>query len=168
MAREDAGDSPTHAATVGRRELLLAGAGAAVLWMGAGRALAAEHEQHGHEKHYFEAKAPRAHRALTVAANDCVAKGQVCLSHCFETFRLGDTTMAECATAVQEMLSVCTALGNLAAYDSRYLKDMARVCIPVCEGCEKECRIHEQHQPECKDCADACAVVVREARKLLG
>jgi Cys-rich four helix bundle protein (predicted Tat secretion target) len=166
MAREDARETPTPAATVGRRELL-AGAGAAALLMGAGRAAAAEHEKHAHGKQYFPAKAPRAQRALTAAANDCVAKGQACISHCMETFRLEDTTMADCAMAVQEMLAVCTALGYLAAYDSRYLKDLARVCIPVCEGCEKECRVHEEHQPECKDCADACAVVIREAKKLL-
>jgi Cys-rich four helix bundle protein (predicted Tat secretion target) len=166
MARKAPGDTPAHASALGRRELLAA-AGAAALLAGAGRAVGAEGQEHGHEKRYFDARAAKAHPALVAAANDCVAKGQVCISHCLETFRLGDTTMADCAAVVQEMLPVCTALGYLAAYDSRHLKDLARACIPVCESCEKECRVHEEHQRECKDCADACAVVIREAKKLL-
>ena len=165
MARNPRSEDPPSAA-VGRRELLTR-AGAAALLMGAGSAAAAEPEAHAHGKHYFDAKAAKAHPALVAAANDCVAKGQTCISHCLETFRLGDTTMADCASAVQEMLPVCTALGYLAAYDSRHLKDLARACIPVCETCEKECREHEEHQAECKDCADACALVIREAKKLL-
>jgi Cys-rich four helix bundle protein (predicted Tat secretion target) len=166
MAPKAAGETPIRPQTIGRRELL-AGAGATAVLMGAAGAGAAEQEQHSHGKRYFEAKAPRAHPALTAAANDCVATGQACISHCLETFRQGDTTMAECATAVQEMLPVCAALASLSASDSRHLKDLARACIPVCEGCEKECRVHEQHQPECKACADACAALVREAKKLL-
>ena len=71
------------------------------------------------------------------------------------------------ALNVVVVLFAMGALGYLAAYDSRHLKDLARACIPVCETCEKECREHEEHQAECKDCADACALVIREAKKLL-
>jgi len=166
MAQKPPCETSIPASALGRRELLAA-AGAAALLTGAGRAFAAEQEGHSHGKQYFDAKAAKAHAALVAAANECVAKGQICISHCLETFRLDDTTMAECASAVQEMLPVCTALGYLAAYDSRHLKDLARACIPVCETCEKECRVHEEHQIECKDCADACATVIREAKKLL-
>jgi len=84
-----------------------------------------------------------------------------------ETFVAGDTTMAECARAVQEMLVTCRAFAQLAANDSVVLPPMAKACIAVCEECEKQCRPHEEHQPECKDCADACVALVREARKLV-
>jgi Cys-rich four helix bundle protein (predicted Tat secretion target) len=64
------------------------------------------------------------------------------------------------------MLHVCTAFAYLAAYDSKHLRAMAPVCIEVCDDCEKECRKHEEHQAECKACADACAALIQEARKL--
>jgi Cys-rich four helix bundle protein (predicted Tat secretion target) len=99
--------------------------------------------------------------------NECIARGQACLSHCMETFVAGDTTMAECARAVQEMLVTCQAFGQLAANDSVVLRPMAQACIAVCEECEKQCRVHEDHQRECRECADACAELVREAKKLL-
>ena len=92
--------------------------------------------------------------------------GRDCFSHCLETFRDGETNMAECAFAVEQMLQVCGATGALASYDSKHLKTMAQACIDVCLDCEKVCREHEEHQPECKDCADACAAVVKALRGL--
>jgi Cys-rich four helix bundle protein (predicted Tat secretion target) len=88
------------------------------------------------------------------------------MSHCLETFRKGDTTMAECARVVADMLPVCRSLAALASYDSPHLKALAEVCIAVCRDCEKECREHEEHQPECGACADACAALIEQAREL--
>jgi Cys-rich four helix bundle protein (predicted Tat secretion target) len=150
---------------VGRRDLVIA-AGVLASVATARVALAAEHEKHSdREKHvYTEAKAYKKRAALAKATSACIATGQACLSHCMETFLSGDTTMAECALAVQEMLAVCGAMETLAANDSGRLPAMARACIAVCEHCEKECRVHEAHQPECKACADACAALVKEAK----
>ena len=67
---------------------------------------------------------------------------------------------------VKQMMHVCEALSAMASYDSPHLEAMGAVCISVCEDCERQCRIHEDHQQECKDCADACAVLVREIRAL--
>lgn len=171
-ARRSAPDAESPAAPLRRRDVLL-GAGALAA-LAAAPALAAEGDAHagheGHEAHakgrYFEAKATKAHPALVAATQDCLAKGQTCISHCLETFRLGDTTMADCAFAVQQMLHVCTAFAYLASYDSKHLRAFAPVCIQVCLDCEEECRKHEEHQVECKECADACAALVKEARKL--
>ena len=116
---------------------------------------------------YLKSHANKQHKALTAAANDCVDKGQACISHCMETFLDGDTTMAECAASVQQMLPVCTAMAYLSSYDSKHLPALAKACIGICEDCEKECRVHEEHQPECRACADACAALITEAKKLL-
>jgi Cys-rich four helix bundle protein (predicted Tat secretion target) len=171
--RRDASTSdPSRESSLRRRDVLV-GAGALAA-LAAAPALAAEplgedahagHEGHGKGK-YFEAKAAKAHPKLVTATRECIAKGQTCLSHCFETFRQGDTTMADCAFAVQQMLDVCQAFASLASFDSKHLRAFAPVCIQVCEDCEQECRKHEEHQPECKACADACAALVTEARKL--
>lgn len=176
-------DRPTPEAVAPglRRRDVLMGATllAGVTLTAAGRAVAEEGEGHeGHHmtgapgapgaKHqYSEAKAFKKRAAVVGVANECIARGQACLSHCMETFVSGDTTMAECARAVQEMLITCQAFSQLAANDSVVLKPMAQACIAVCEECEKQCRPHEDHQPECKACAEACADLVREAKKLL-
>jgi Cys-rich four helix bundle protein (predicted Tat secretion target) len=146
---------------------LLAGAGLAA----GGHAAAAEESKHeghaGAERHYTEARAFKKRAAVVAVANDCIARGQACLSHCLETFVAGDTTMAECARAVQEMLLTCQAFAQLAANDSAVLKPMAQACIAVCEECERQCRPHADHQPECKACGEACLDLAREAKNLL-
>ncbi len=123
-----------------------------------------DHEHHEH--HYTTGVANKKHPALVTAAYDCIAKGEACLSHCLETFRAGDTTMAECASSVEQMLPVCAAIAHLATRDSKHLAALARACIGLCEDCEKACREHAEHQAECKAAADACAKLVEEAKRV--
>jgi Cys-rich four helix bundle protein (predicted Tat secretion target) len=151
-----------------RRDVLLASAALAASAAAARASSAGEHDAHATTGKYSEAKAFKKHAALVATANECLAKGQACISHCFETFVAGDTMMAECAFAVEQMLKACDAFAYLAAYDSPHLPAMARVCVSVCEDCERECRKHEEHQPECKACADACAALIRDAKKVSG
>ncbi len=166
-------EAATHG-TATRRAVLM-GAAAFATAAAARAALAAEEAEHaGHAAHaghgegkYTEGVRNKKHRKLVAAANDCVETGQVCISHCMETFVAGDTTMAECAFAVQQMMPICAALAELAAYDSAHLKPLLQACIGVCEDCEKVCREHADHQPECKDCADACAKLIEAAKKTL-
>ena len=156
------------AASLGRRELL-AGAGTVVGMALAGSAWAGEHDKHsghvGHSGHAGQGAA-KANSKVVRAADECTRTGRLCFIHCLETFRDGDTTMADCAWEVKQMMHVCEALSAMASYDSPHLEAMGAVCISVCEDCERQCRIHEDHQQECKDCADACAVLVREIRAL--
>jgi Cys-rich four helix bundle protein (predicted Tat secretion target) len=157
-------------APMARRELL-ASAGALAGMALAGSAWAGSHEgASGHAGHaaakYSEPVAARAHPKLVAAANECTRTGRICFSHCLETFRGGDTTMADCAWSVEQMMHVCEAFSTLASYDSPHLEDLAAVCAKICEDCEKECRVHEKHQRECGDCADACAALIEEIRAL--
>jgi Cys-rich four helix bundle protein (predicted Tat secretion target) len=150
------------------RRRVLAGAAGAATAMLAGRALAGD-AAGGHaagDRRYTPGLRNKKHPALVAAVNNCIAKGEACLSHCMETFRQGDTTMGECADAVQQMLPVCRAMSSLAVYDSTHLPDLARACTGVCVDCEKVCREHAEHQKECKDCADACAAVIAECKKI--
>ena len=151
---------------IGRRDLLI---GAGLLAASAGIA-GAEHHEHGHEhgeghKH-FEAQRYKRRAELVAAAEECISKGRACISHCMETFLAGETAMAECAFAVQQMLPVCNATADLAAFDSTQLKAIARACIEVCKSCEDACRKHQDHHPECRACADACAALIAEAGKV--
>ena len=155
-------------APVSRRHLLAGAAGTAAVLL-SGRAMAADdkgvHDHGG--KHYTAGLRNKKHVDLVAAVNNCLAKGEACLSHCMETFVQGDTTMGACADAVQQMLPVCRAMSSLGMYDSKHLPDLARACMGVCTDCEKVCREHAEHQKECKDCADACAAVIKECKKLV-
>jgi Cys-rich four helix bundle protein (predicted Tat secretion target) len=115
---------------------------------------AEEHAEHG----------PRP-RALIAAANGCVAEGETCLAHCLAMFAAGDTSLAACAKSVSEMIPVCEAVASLATLGAQRLGQFLGPCIDVCTDCEQECRKHAEKHAICKQCADACARVVAEAKK---
>jgi Cys-rich four helix bundle protein (predicted Tat secretion target) len=147
------------------RRNLLAGAAALAAVSGLsvlGRA-SAEEQSHQHHQHTLDQGRMR----VIEHATDCVMKGEICVAHCLELFKAGDTSVAECADTVQDMLASCTAMRKLAAYDSRHLKDFVRVCIGVCEDCEKACREHEKKHAECKACADSCADCIKACKDYL-
>jgi len=137
------------------RRNIIQGAVAATLAAASGATLAAEHQ---HASNQCD--------SLVNAALSCVAKGNACMNHCFQLFKVGDKSVADCAESVNEMLSMCNALANLAANNSNHLIAFAQVCSAVCEDCEKECRKHENHHAECKACAESCAECITECNKL--
>jgi Cys-rich four helix bundle protein (predicted Tat secretion target) len=151
-------------AAISRRQVLL-GAGALAATAIAGSAAAAEHQheqqQQGHDHQKMMRGACCPHDALIKAAHDCVRTGQVCLDHCIEMFKSGDTTLAECADKVTELVAMSTALASMAASNSPHLKALAGVCRGVCKDCEDECRKHEKDHEVCKTCADACADCIK-------
>ena len=99
-------------------------------------------------------------------ALECVSAGAVCIDHCLEGFAAGDTSLAACARTVQEMLPICETGAKLAAYESKFMPQYVAVCIEICAACEKECRKHEHHHVQCKNCADACAACIAECKKI--
>jgi Cys-rich four helix bundle protein (predicted Tat secretion target) len=141
-----------------RRKLLI-GAGAAVSLASAGTAWGAStHEDH--------ARMADQKQGIIDASLNCVKRSQACLNHCFDLFKSGDTSLAECADIVQEMSIMCTALSQLAATHSRHLKSFAKVCIEVGKNCEDECRKHETKHALCKACAEACVNCIEECNKI--
>jgi Cys-rich four helix bundle protein (predicted Tat secretion target) len=138
-------------AGISRRDMLV-GMGAAAAMAYAGQATSAAPE-HDHSKH--SAQLP----GLLDAVNDCVDKGQRCITHCLVSFKEGDLELADCAAKVHEMEAVCRAFSYLVTANSSYVKAYAGICEQVCKDCEKECLKHEEHV-ECKACADACSATV--------
>ena len=88
------------------------------------------------------------------------------LQHCLVLLGKGNTSLNECAQAVNQMLAVCEMIGPLAAAESKYLKSVARLCADVCSDCEEACRPHMEHHAPCKACAEACTATVAEAKKI--
>ena len=148
-------DSQPHGG-INRRDLLLA-MGAAATAAYAGSAVAAM-PGHDHSKHKPQ------HEDVLRATNDCTDKGQRCIAHCLVSFVEGDTELAECASKVHEMQAICEAFSYLVAANSEYTKAYSKICISACDDCEQICREHDEHF-ECKDCADACAALVKAIKK---
>jgi Cys-rich four helix bundle protein (predicted Tat secretion target) len=101
---------------------------------------------------------------LASAAGSCVVTGQACLAHCLVLLGAGDTSLAECAKSVDQLLVLCTALQALAAQGSKTTPALAKVALDVCTACEKECRKHEGKHAECKACAESCAACAKECK----
>ena len=137
--------------SISRRNVLL-GLGAAATMAYTGSASAAM-KGHDHSKHSTQLT------DLMDAVNACNDKGRRCIAHCMVSFTEGDVELADCASKVQEMLSVCGGFSYLVASNSSYIKDYARVCEKVCTDCAKECKKHEKHI-ECDACAKACDDIV--------
>ena len=104
--------------------------------------------------------------SLFDAAGNCVKAGLVCSDHCLQAFAAGDASLAACARAVDEMLSLCTTLTKLASLRSSYLPAMAKVALIGCQDCETECRKHAENHASCRACADACAACAAECKKV--
>lgn len=154
-----------------RRRLLALGAGALL-----GIAFTSNSEAQAPSlKAPASGKAPRKkaaargpNQSLVDAAKRCGRVGDICLKHCIRLTRAGDTSLADCMLAVQAMLPVCSTMGQLAGQDAKRLKNMARLCADVCADCEDECRKHEFHHRECKNCAEACAAMIKECKAVIG
>jgi hypothetical protein len=80
---------------INRRDLIGAGAAGAAVVTISGSALA----QTSHEHH-------AAPSSLFDAASNCVKAGLVCSDHCLQAFAAGDTSLAACARAVDEMMNL--------------------------------------------------------------
>ncbi len=154
-----------------RRELLLGTAALAASALSA-RAIAedkmSEHQHEhkpatGHEHHHSGPTHPK----LLASSADCVVKGQVCIRHCLELFSQGEQKdLAACSISVNELISVCSTLQQMAASNSKNLAKFAKFAQDVCKGCEDECRKHEKKHQACKDCAEACATCAKECEKM--
>ncbi|MFA5951255.1 MAG: four-helix bundle copper-binding protein [Hyphomicrobium sp.] len=106
--------------------------------------------------------------ALIIAATDCVRNAEICAAHCVAALATGDTSLKDCHRAVLAMQPMCSALARFAAIDAPRLKELAKLCIDVCDDCEKQCKKHAEHHAVCKACGEACAACIKECRTLIG
>jgi Cys-rich four helix bundle protein (predicted Tat secretion target) len=107
------------------------------------------------------------HKALIDTASACIAKGEVCVAHCMDLIKGGDTAMVECMKTVSIMMPMCAALVRLAAMDAKRLKELTAVCKDVCADCEAECKKHAEKHAVCKACMDSCTACIKECKALL-
>ena len=148
-----------------RREMLKVATGGLMLAAAGNTVFAAEKAKepavHKHVHH-----GPHKYQSLIDAAADSVKKGQACLSH--GLYMLSEREykeMAICAMRVNDMVAACTALGQLANYNSPNLIKMAKVVMDICKDCEKECRKFKDEEI-CVQTADSCVTCFNECKKI--
>ncbi len=142
-----------------RRELLLGGVALASASI-AGKAFAVE--AHDHHHHHVGT----VNMDLISATSDCVQKGEICLAHCLVLWGQGDQEMASCAQSVNQMLAVCGALQLLAAQESAFLPNQAKIAMDVCKECEEECKKHADMHEACKACMEGCVSCYKQCKKI--
>ena len=123
-----------------------------------GSAMAASGHQHMHHG--------SKNQHLINTAMDCIKDGNACLDHCMQSFKTGDTTLAECAESVNKMLAMCTAVSQMASYNAENLGELAKVCMKECEACKAECDKHASKHEICKMCADSCKACAKACKSV--
>jgi Cys-rich four helix bundle protein (predicted Tat secretion target) len=118
--------------------------------------------------HVHGADAGKTGDSFSAAAADCVTVGNACLAHIFQTFKSGDTSLAQCGMLVENTIAVCEAAVKLTLNDSPHAKAMANVCMKECEDCAEECRKHAKQHAICADMAKSCEATAAAARKFIG
>jgi Cys-rich four helix bundle protein (predicted Tat secretion target) len=145
-----------------RRNILL-GAAAVAATLATDSAFSATEHDHSEHNHNMMMNS---NTEIIDAALNCVKTGQACNDHCIELVKSGDTSIAGCMDALTESLAMCAALSQMASAQSSHLPALAKVCISVCEDCEKECRKHEKKHAVCKACADSCNDCIQACKKI--
>ena len=110
---------------------------------------------------------PAGNVVLIDAVSKCTSAAQVCLQHCIARLSTGDTSMAECARTVRDMLAICGAMGPIASANSELLQGLAALCQRACQACADACRKHADHHAECRACAEACEGTLAVVKKFV-
>lgn len=120
----------------------------------------------GHEHMHHHHHGGNKYQALIDATAGCLNAGEICLAHCIQLLGEGDTSMAECARNVNQMLAVCRAVHDLAAQESSFLPAMAKIAAETCKACMQACKKHADKHQQCKDCMNSCETCSKECAKV--
>ena len=94
--------------------------------------------------------------AVVEACYACMKTGELCLAMCNDMLGRGMAGVADCQKRVADMLTLCEAMGTMAARNTAppaRLKALATMCADTCRDCEKACRPNVA-MAECKACMD--------------
>lgn len=109
---------------------------------------------------------PPKYKHLEETSGQCVATGEDCLRHCLAMWSMKDSSMADCANSVIQLVAACRALQTLASLNSPFTVAFAKDAGAVCLACEKECRKFYDKYDVCKACGDACLACAADCRKI--
>jgi len=97
-------------------------------------------------------------QSIIDAAVGCAYECEHCVDAC-----LG--SMTQCARVCRDCADICWASAAYISRGSRFIPQIVRSCIEICEACATECEKHKDN-PHCQKCAQACRRAVEEYRKV--
>ena len=156
-----------------RRKFVAASALIPSLGLFSGTVLAQDHKHHhGHKeaKDAVERELTKQEVQMMDSLAACLAKGEICVSHCIRQIAAGHHQLVECQSSVLNMTAVAESLRTIVGYgtaDKPHRDALIRSVQMIMTACEKECDKHAKHHSECKECADACKSFSKSATALL-
>lgn len=110
-----------------------------------------------------KAAATKVGGAVVDACYACMKTGELCLNMCNDMLIRGNTSIADCQKRVVDMLTMCQAMGAMAARNTApigRLKAMATLCADTCRDCERACQPNAS-MAECRACMEDAAKCAR-------
>jgi hypothetical protein len=104
------------------------------------------------------------HQACIQACQRCAQACEHCANAC-----LGEkdvAMMSECIRLDRDCADICWTSAAWMSRDSRFARDLCRLCATVCDACGAECGKHKHEH--CQRCAEACRTCATECRRMAG
>jgi hypothetical protein len=103
---------------------------------------------------------------------ECHACAEAC-EHCAQACLAepGVANMAQCIRLDLDCAALCRLAALLMTRDSRFAKELCRVCAVACDACAAECLRHDAEHCRacaraCRRCAEACRRMASEAQRI--
>lgn len=150
------------------RRKILKGVSALTAMLGTGLSFNAHAAEVDHSKMNHDLPIDPKLEELIDYVLECIKMAEICQQHSMHMFQMGDTKLADCALATQELLVVSKALLTLTANNSTHLKDYLTVVVDITESCAEECEKFAEDHIQCKDSAEACNDAVEFYKEFIG
>jgi len=150
------------------RRTLLKSLAAATATLASGLSLTAHAAEVDHSKMNHDIPIDPKLEELMDYVLECIKMAEICQQHSMHMFQMGDTKLADCAIATQELLAVSKALLTLIANNSANLKSYLKVVVTITESCAKECEKFADDHIQCSDSAEACYDAVEFYKEFIG
>lgn len=103
---------------------------------------------------------------LIEAASKCVLYANISLQHSLQLLNQGEKKFADHAKMAQQIVSICSALSQMAKFKSSHLLKLASIAKDMCKNCEQLSRQFDSHS-ESLALGDACKSCIKECDLLL-
>ena len=91
-------------------------------------------------------------QTLIRSLQECMIATNHCLNECLAEDE--SNMMIDCIRLDRECMEFCSNLEQAIIRQSPYAKELAKLCLKVCEACAQECQKHDHKH--CQYCADIC------------
>ncbi|ODT86094.1 MAG: four-helix bundle copper-binding protein [Nitrosomonadales bacterium SCN 54-20] len=101
-------------------------------------------------------------------AKDCIAACNDCANECGCCFAdmVGKDSPNDCPACCIECAAICRLAADAMCRNSRFAKQICKLCAEICDWCAKECEAHEGES--CKRCVEACRRCAEACRNWAG